>query len=76
MNFPFLNNPDTGKPDETVTIAIFVSLAVVFRFLVDGMTLNLFGHLITFSKLDATVYISLLGPALASHSYVKVKSDK
>jgi hypothetical protein len=73
MQFPFLNNPDTGKPDEMVTVTLIVTLAAVFRFLVDGMTLNILGHVLTFTKLDSSVYIALLGPVLGSHAFIKGK---
>lgn len=73
MKFPFLNSPDTGKPDEFVTLTVLVTLSVIVRFLLDGITLKLFGQVITFSKMDASVYVGLLAPIWASHSYVKVK---
>lgn len=72
MKFPFLNDPQTGAPDEFVTIAMIVTLAVVFRFLVDGSSWTILGHVFTFTKLDPGVYIALLGPALATHGYQSV----
>ena len=74
----FLTNPSTGEPDEMVTIAMLVTIAVVFRFLVDGLTITVLGHIFNFTKIDASVYVSLLAPALGAHSYVginRVKKD-
>jgi len=50
-----------------------VTLAVVFRFLLDGLTLHVFNQVLTFGKLDASVYLGLLAPVWGSHSYVKIK---
>jgi len=72
----FLTNPSTGEPDEMVTIAMIVTTAVVFRFLVDGLTITVLGHVFTFTKIDASVYVSLLAPALGAHSYVGVSRTK
>jgi hypothetical protein len=72
----FLNDPKTGKPDEMVTLTVIVTLAVVFRFLVDGLTFHILGQIITFSKLDAMVYISLLTPVLGTHGFIKVKNQE
>jgi len=71
----FIKNPDTGKPDETATIAFMVACAVIFRFLVDGNTFVLFGHTFGFVKMDAAIYLALLGPSLSAHAYIKGKKD-
>lgn len=72
MRFPFLVNPETGKPDEFTTISIMITTAVVCRFLLDGSSFTLYHHIFTFSKLDAVTYASLLTPALGAHCYVRV----
>lgn len=69
----FIKDPTTGQPSEMITLTVVVTSAVVFRFLVDGMTLEVFGHHLTFTKLDASVYIALLAPMLGSHAFIKGK---
>jgi hypothetical protein len=76
MRFPFIQDPATGQPSEFVTLSVLVTFAVVFRFLVDGMTFHIFSHVITFVKLDSMTYVSLLGPVLGAHSFIKTRDTE
>lgn len=76
MKFPFINNPDTGKPDEMVTITILSVGAVLTRFLFDGITVSMYGHSFTFGHVDAMVYASILAPILGTHGFITNNKDK
>ena len=75
MKFPFIIDPNTGKPSEMVTLTVVVTLAATTRFLFDGMSFHIFEHVLTFTKLDPMVYISLLTPVFGAHGYLNGKKD-
>ena len=77
MKFPFIINPETGKPDEMVTLTVMTTLVVLTRFLLDGITLSIDKHNITFGHVDALVYAAVLAPILGAHGYIiNSKKDK
>lgn len=73
MKFPFINDPSTGKPDEMVTLTTLVTLAATGRFLLDGITVDIMGHLLTFNHVDSTTYLAFLAPIIGAHGYIKGK---
>lgn len=75
MKFPFLNDPSTGKPSEMVTITVLTTLAVLIRFLFDGITIVIDGHNLTFGHVDAMVYMAVLAPVLGTHGFMSNKKE-
>lgn len=73
MKYLFLRNPSTGKPDLMTTVVTTTTMAAVFRFLVDGMTINIGGYQVIFGHVDAVAYATLLAPVLGTHSWMQVK---
>jgi hypothetical protein len=76
MRFPFINDPKTDKPSEMVTIVMMTTTAAVARFLVDGVSINIEGHVIAFGHIDAMVYASILAPILGAHSFIGSKKKE
>lgn len=74
MKFPFINDPKTGQPDELVTLTTLVTLAAVGRFLVDGVTIQVFGHTMQFGHVDPMTYLAFLSPIVGTHGYIKGKT--
>jgi hypothetical protein len=72
----FLTDPRTGKPSEMVTLSVLATLAAVFRFLFDGITIEIYAHKITFNHVDAMVYLAFLSPILGAHSFLHRGKDK
>lgn len=73
MQFPFIKDPKTGKPDELITLTVLVTLAAVFRFTLDGATFQIYDHVITFTHVDSMTYLAFLSPILGTHGYIKGK---
>lgn len=73
MKFPFIVNPDTGKPDEMITVTVLTISAVLFRFVLDGVTLEVFDHKLVFGHVDALVYAAVLAPVLGTHGFMSQK---
>lgn len=77
MKFPFLKHPKTGAPDLMTTAIVIAVLVASFKFLLDGLSINIAGHTITFGHLEALAYGSFLTPILGAHSYIDTrKTDK
>lgn len=77
MSFPFLKNP--GHSSLMATLTTVVTVAVLARFLFDGISFTVHGSVYTFSHIDALVYTALLTPVYACQGYVhgvNVKNDK
>lgn len=75
MKFPFVNDPKTGQPDEMVTVVLLTTLAVVGRFLLDGISINIMGHKVEFGHVDAMSYAALLAPVLGAHGFMSSKAS-
>lgn len=71
MKFPFINDPETGKPSEMVTLSMVVTLSAALRFLLDGITLDIYHHIFTFGHVDAMTYLAFLSPIVGAHGYIK-----
>ena len=52
-----------------VTLATIVTLSAVFRFLLDGVSLVVCGHSMSFGHVDSLTYGSILTPVLGSHVF-------
>lgn len=75
MPFPMLKN-NKGYTDIVRTITLLAGLAAVIKFLLDGVTLVVYGHTIDFGHMDSLSYATLLAPILGAHGYLESKSNK
>ena len=73
MKFPFFEDPETGKPSEMLTLSVIVTLAAAARFLLDGITINIAHHMLTFGHVDSMTYLAFLSPIVGTHGYIKGK---
>jgi hypothetical protein len=69
----FIKDPQTGLPSEMVTLTIMVTVAATARFLLDGVSIQIFSTHTTFSHIDSMTYAAFLAPILGSHSFLKNK---
>ncbi len=74
LNLIKVNHPKTGKPDVILTMVVFVIVVCAIKFLLDGVTLKLFGHVISFGHTDSFSYGSLLSPVLGAHGFIEGKN--
>lgn len=68
-----LQNLLSGKSDIVAVLTTIVVLSATWRFLFDGVTLELFGHSLTVGHMDPMAYGSLLTPILGAHAYSHVR---
>jgi hypothetical protein len=69
----FLRHPKSGQVD-VMRIAVFIVVcAAAAKFLLDGVTLQLFGHSIQFGHTDAMSFGNLLTPTLGAHAFTEAK---
>lgn len=77
MSWLFLKHPETSKPDLMTTLLTVVTYAAVLKFVLDGVTLVVSGHSISFGHMDPIAYGTLLAPVLSLHGWLeKTKSDQ
>jgi hypothetical protein len=69
MKFPWLHHPDKG-PDVMTTLLAIVTIASAVKFLLDGVSLVINGHTVTFGHSDSMSYASILGPVFGGHAYM------
>lgn len=60
----------------TTTMALIVVVTCALRFLLDGITLTLFGHSLSIGHTDPLAYGAILTPILAAHGYVRVRINR
>lgn len=73
MNFLFIKHPGTGEPDVMTTLLVITTTVASLKFLMDGVTLHISSHVISFGHMDALSYGSLLAPLLGAHGYIEGK---
>lgn len=71
----FLKHPRTGLPDVMGTLTVVVVIAAALKFLLDGVSLAVHGHTITFGHVDSLTYGSLTGPVLGAHGYLNSRDN-
>lgn len=75
MKFGFLKHPRTGLPDVMATMTMVVVIASAIKFLLDGVSLVINGHTISFGHADSMSYGTLLTPVLGAHSFVNTRPN-
>lgn len=68
MKFPFIKHP--GNTTLMTNLLVILSVAAALKFILDGVSLVINGHTITFGHSDSMSYASLLGPAYGAHGYM------
>ncbi len=74
MKFPFIKQPKSGMPDVMVTLSVVAVFAAVLKFLLEGVTIVVYGHSIDFGHADSLTYGALLAPVLGAHGWVDTMS--
>lgn len=69
-------HPDTGNKDPYYTITIIVLSVTAAKFLFEGVSLTLWGHIINLGHADAATYMAVLAPVLGAHGYMSVNKKK
>ncbi len=69
----FINHPKTGKPDVILSLIAFLTIVCGFRFLMDGMNIDFFGHTLVFGHVEPMSYASILAPLLGTHGFIENK---
>lgn len=59
--------------DHMTTLVTITVLACVTKFLMQGVTFDVFGHAINLGSADALTYGALLTPVLGAHGYMTGK---
>lgn len=75
MKLPFIVHPDTKQRDPMLTMSILVILAATGKFLLEGISMTVLGHMINFGHADAGLYGALLVPVLGAHGYLHAKRN-
>ena len=64
-----------NKIEYSALVAI-TTMAAVIKFILDGVTLTLYGHTVNFGHMDAMTYTALLAPVLGAHAWMQTKGTK
>ena len=65
MNFWIRNT--RGKPDSMLTISMLGFAVVLFKFILSGVNVTLFGYNVNFGTVDAATVAAILTPTLGSY---------
>jgi hypothetical protein len=71
----WLKHPRSGKPDAMLTLAVFSTLTVLFKFLLNGVSLTLGAKVINFGVVDAGLIAAILTPTLGAYVTRKMKDS-
>ncbi len=70
-----VKHPHTRQTDVLLSLVVFVVIICGIKFLFDGATIQIFGHLINFGHVDSMSYGTMLAPMLGAHGYVATKPN-
>lgn len=70
-----VKHPTTGQTDVLLSLVVFVVIICGLKFLMDGATIQIFGHMISFGHVDSMSYGTMLAPMLGAHGYVTTKPN-
>jgi hypothetical protein len=76
MSLKWVTNPSSNKPDPMLTMSVIVVTVASLKFLLEGVTVTIHGHDVSFGHVDALVYGALLTPVLGVHGYIKARASK
>jgi hypothetical protein len=72
----FIHNPLNDKDDPMMTLAFLAGVACIIKFLFEGVSFTIMGHIVNLGHVDSMTYVSLLTPVLGAHSYIHVNGKK
>jgi|SRR5579859_4495289 len=64
------HDKNSGKTDVILTLVVLAVMSAVIKFLLDGVTIDIFGHIINFGHTDSVSYGTMLSPILGAHGYM------
>lgn len=64
------------KSDPMFTMACAAIIICLLKFLMEGVSVTLEGHVFDLGHADASTYAAILAPILGAHGYVAVKTPK
>lgn len=73
MKLPALEH--NGKRDPMLTLVFVVVILSGIKFIFDGVTISILGHVISFSHTDGGTYAAFLGPTLGAHSFTSTRNN-
>lgn len=68
-----VKHPTTGQVDVILSLVVFVVVICGLKFLFDGVSIHVFGHLVSFGHVDSMSYGTMLAPTLGAHGYITTK---
>lgn len=70
-----IKHPRTGLPDVMLTMTVVTVVTAAAKFLLDGATANILGHVINFGHVDPSAYGMFLAPVLGAHGYTMTRPN-
>ena len=64
------------RRDQMFLLVAFTIVCCVFKFMMEGVVLNIGGQTLNLGHADAGTYAALLAPILGAHGYVTVKTPE
>lgn len=68
-----VRHPSTGQVDVILSLVVFVVVICGLKFLLDGVSIQIFGHMVSFGHVDSMSYGTMLAPTLGAHGYIATK---
>lgn len=70
-----VRHPTTGQIDVILSLVVFVVVICGIKFLLDGVSIQVMGHVVNFGHVDSMSYGTMLAPTLGAHGYITTKGQ-
>lgn len=75
MKFPWIKHPRSKEPDTMLTFSAWAVLAALFKFITNGMTIEVADWSYSFGTVDAVLIGAILAPTLTAYVTRKWKDS-
>ena len=76
LRFFTVKHKDSEEVDVILSLVVFAVIIAGLKFLLDGVSVTIFGHLVNFGHTDSLSYGSMLTPILGAHGYISGQPTK
>lgn len=76
MKIPIAKHPGTDQNDYVTTTTCAVMLICAIKFFLEGISISLGGHTLSFGHGDASTYAAILTPILGAHGVKEFRRDR
>jgi len=69
-----LTNSKTNKQDVMLTLVFYAVIVAGIKFIMEGVSFSVMGHVLNLGHTDAATYAAFLTPILGTHGFIDSKT--